>query len=549
VEEVRGHREAAYHHYQTAIGEIEAIRGSLRVDEFKASFLDDKLALYQATVRLSLEMDRLEEAFDYVERAKSSGLLDLLARSLELREEEGEAVDAQAWERLRALKEEWLWHHSKLEGPPVEDQEDALRGKMAGNPPWDRLNQVEAQMRQTLRQLQGRPVYSLVEGKDLSWQEIGRYLAQDTLLIEYFCIGDEVLAFLIGPGGLDVRREFPCSLREVRRSLRALDLALKGVGDLDPAYVREVLGDLARRHLAWLYQALIAPLADVIEGCRKLVFVPHDVLYYLPFHALHDGEQYLVERFKVQYTPSASVLARCYQTRKTEGDKDVRPALVIGYSDGGRLPHAPEEAQAVSTILGQACPAPAPSGVKGCDQKAQDTPLLFVEGEATLARLRQYAGRCRLIHLASHAVFRSDNPLFSSIQLADGPLNVMDLYHLRLDASLVTLSGCETGVSQLKGGDLFGLVRGCLYAGAPALVASLWRVNDASTTLLMETFYRRVEAGASTASALRAAQLALLRYTKDGISITHPRPYEHPYYWAPFILMGVDGVVRDPGGS
>jgi CHAT domain-containing protein len=277
--------------------------------------------------------------------------------------------------------------------------------------------------------------------------------------------------------------------------------------------VHEVLDPLARRHLAWLHEALIAPLGDGIEGYRKLVIVPHDALYYLPFQAFHDGKRYLVERFAVQYAPSASVLTRCYRAREAARDADeARPALVMGYSDEGRLRHVPDEVQAVAETLSSA--------------------LLFQEETATLAALRRQAGRCRLVHLAAHAVFRSDNPLFSSIKLADEPLNVIDIYHLRLTASLVTLSGCETGMSQLKGGDLFGLARGCLYAGALALVASLWQVDDASTTALMAAFYRRLEAGQTIAAALREAQLALLQTR-----------HNNPHYWAPFFFMGADGVV------
>ena len=83
--------------------------------------------------------------------------------------------------------------------------------------------------------------------------------------------------------------------------------------------MREVLSPLARRHLTWLHEALIAPLPPSIGGYRKLVIAPHDALYYLPFHAFHDGEQYLIERFAVQYAPSASVLARCYQTQEAAG--------------------------------------------------------------------------------------------------------------------------------------------------------------------------------------------------------------------------------------
>jgi CHAT domain-containing protein/tetratricopeptide (TPR) repeat protein len=530
VDEAREQRQAAHQHYQSAIGAIESIRRGLRVDEFKASFLDDKLTLYQAAVRLSLEMGRLEEAFDYVERSKSSALLDLLARNLELRAEEGQAVDPQAWERLRALKEEWLWHYTKLEGPSAEGQGEARRGDAAGDTAWGKLRRVETRLHHALRKLQGHKYSSLIEDRECSLQEVGRWLGEDALLIEYFCIEDEILAFLVSAGGMEVCRDFPYSLREVRRSWGALNLALKGIGGLDPEYVSQVLNPLAQRHLTWLHTALIAPLVTFIGARRKLLIVPHDVLYYLPFHAFHDGESYLIERFEVQYAPSAGVLERCYQTQRAMGVPDgVRPALIMGYSDGGRLRYVLDEVRAVAAVLERG--------------SAEFMDRVFQGGEATLERLRQEAGRCRLLHLASHGVFRTDNPLFSFIKLADEPLNVIDIYHLNLNASLVTLSACETGMSQLKGGDLFGLARGCLYAGAPSLVVSLWQVDDASTASLMSEFYRQLGAGERVASALRAAQLALRRVEREhqGRRIL---PYEHPHYWAPFFLIGADGVCN-----
>jgi CHAT domain-containing protein len=119
---------------------------------------------------------------------------------------------------------------------------------------------------------------------------------------------------------------------------------------------------------------------------------------------------------------------------------------------------------------------------------------------------------------------------------------VIDIYRLRLNTALVTLSACETGVGQLRGDDLFGLVRGCLHAGAPSLVVSLWHVDDASTTLLMSDFYKRLTSGESIANALREAQQAL-RQVERVVQGKRIRPYEHPYYWAPFFLIGADGRV------
>src|SRR5207237_1534552 len=116
--------------------------------------------------------------------------------------------------------------------------------------------------------------------------------------------------------------------------------------------------------------------------------------------------------------------------------------------------------------------------------------------DATEQAFRRHAPQADVIHLASHAVFRHDNPLFSAIRLADGWLSLYDLYNLRLRASLVTLSACETGVNDVLAGDeLVGLARGFFQAGAASLVVSLWAVDDASTAALMRHFYAYLEAG------------------------------------------------------
>jgi CHAT domain-containing protein len=140
------------------------------------------------------------------------------------------------------------------------------------------------------------------------------------------------------------------------------------------------------------------------------------------------------------------------------------------------------------------------------------------------------APRARFLHLASHGYFRRDNPMFSFLKLADSRLSFYNLINLRLNAELVTLSACDTGVNRIFAGDeLHGLMRGFLSAGAAALIVSLWAVNDRSTAELMREMYRRIRAGKPKREALRAAQLAI------------KEAYGHPYYWAPFVLMGNPG--------
>jgi CHAT domain-containing protein len=152
---------------------------------------------------------------------------------------------------------------------------------------------------------------------------------------------------------------------------------------------------------------------------------------------------------------------------------------------------------------------------------------VFVGSEAREDKLREYGPSAGKIHIAAHGIFRADNPMFSSLRLGDSWLNLFDIFNLQLGAELTTLSACETGMSAVwEGDELLGLARGFLYAGTPSLVVSLWTVNDRSTAQLMRRFYEGLQKGLSKPRALQEAVVEV----KAG--------FPHPYYWAPFILMG-----------
>ena len=245
------------------------------------------------------------------------------------------------------------------------------------------------------------------------------------------------------------------------------------------------------------------------------VVVPHDLLFHLPFHALHDGQRYLLERFEVVYLPVASLLGQWSGQRP-------RRALIVGHDHDGRLPAALKEAQTIYEILAAAA------------DKTGIVPHLLLSEDATEARLRQHTPDCGVLHLATHGVFRQDNPLFSALRLADNWLTLADVERLALpQAPLVTLSACETGLGDLRRGDIFGLSQAFMQAGAASLVVSLWPVPDESTRQLMIHFYRSLVAGKSKAAALRSAQLTL----------RSDPAYGHPLHWAGFVLIGDGGVL------
>jgi CHAT domain-containing protein len=215
-----------------------------------------------------------------------------------------------------------------------------------------------------------------------------------------------------------------------------------------------------------------------------------------------DGEQYLVDRFSISYAPSASVYSLCASKAiPTSGG-----SLVLGVPDPG-APFILDEIGAVASVM--------------------SSPEVFSGPAATLEVLRQKGAASRFIHIATHGRFRQDNPIFSSIRLGDCELSLLDLYQLYLPAELIALSGCGTGLNAVVGADeLLGLVRGLFYVGAQSALLTLWDVNDQSTAAFMQLFYDQLR---KTSNKARAVQYAMGEIR---------RAYGHPFYWAPFLLIG-----------
>ena len=154
-------------------------------------------------------------------------------------------------------------------------------------------------------------------------------------------------------------------------------------------------------------------------------------------------------------------------------------------------------------------------------------PDVRLSRDATVQVLRDVGSSSRLIHIATHGVFRRDNPLFSSVRLADSYLTMYDLYQMRLPVELLALSGCATGLSVVAAGDeLLGLMRGILFAGARSLLLTMWNVYDRSTSRFMASFYTHLRQHPDGAVALQKAMRELRER------------YPHPVYWAPFMLVG-----------
>jgi CHAT domain-containing protein len=219
------------------------------------------------------------------------------------------------------------------------------------------------------------------------------------------------------------------------------------------------------------------------------------------------------EDFSITYLPALGLLPHmCWQPVETG------PALSVGYSMAGKLPYTIEEASKVGALLGGD---------------------ILVETEATIKKVLNASRNASIIHLAAHGTFRHDNPLFSGVRLADGWLTTFEWFHQQLDARLITFSACNTGRSVIAGGDeLLGLARACIAAGASTLLMSQWAVDDQTTADLVGCFYQSLTSGVHPSKALQGACVALI----EGNSVPNAiREHAHPYFWAPFFLIGAIG--------
>jgi CHAT domain-containing protein len=501
IERSAGNQESAYQAYSRARAELETLRGSLRGEELKIAFFNNKLEVYEQLVDVCLRRpDSLAEAFGYMEQAKSRSLMELLSQPVHT-PRETDTGQSELVRSIRNLREELNWYYNLIEREQLRPEENSAA----------RLENLEqqAKTRETalLRSLQDATDFEINQAglqrapTSVPVEEIRAALPDNTILIEYFCVQDRVLACVLEKDGLKV---FPVTLQSrVQKILQLLQFQLSKFR-LDPQYVntfQDSLLESTQAHLKNLYQELLGPLQNSLNASH-IVFVPHGLLHYVPMHALHDGENYLIDKFSISYAPSASIYAMCQSSHvNTSGG-----SLIMGIADA-QAPSILDEVAALKDLLPEA--------------------KLFLGENATEAVLKQHGPRSRIVHIATHGYFRQDNPMFSSIRLGDSYLSLYDLYHLELPVELVVLSGCATGLNVIKPGDeQIGLVRGLFQAGAQSMVLSLWDVHDASTKDFMAAFYTGLQRGLGKASALQNAMLVLRS------------KYPHPYYWAPFSLIG-----------
>jgi CHAT domain-containing protein len=362
-------------------------------------------------------------------------------------------------------------------------------------------------------------------------ERIQRTLRHDEVFAEY--VLDEPTSFCI------------VATRSSKR-LIALPAGTSAIGALVRSYLFELNAKRSGSlFAAELYRVLLAPVVSSFRESR-IVISPDDALYALPFEALRDGSGFVLRSKVISYTPSGNVL---WRLRSGTFQESKRPMLAVGAVDYKFARELPQDfvhtSVGATVVRGLAefsgahledLPGSRDEVVAVTQIAGHDSQLL--EGQdATESRFKsEPLSDFRVIHLATHATADPQYPDRAGLILGvtpktsdDGMLQVREIMGLSLNADLVTLSACETSVgADRQEAGVISLEQAFLIAGARAVLASLWNVEDNSTTALMKAFYQHLVEGEDKALALTHAKRDMLdRYGEPS-----------PYYWAGFLMVG-----------
>ena len=532
--------------------QIDKLGGS---QETKGKFRGRHGDIYRNALRLQLEMGRPQEAFHLLERFRAQAFLTLLAeRDLSFAGDLSPGLD----EERRRLAASYDSNQLQLAALDPEKDREAIEGLQREQVQLRRRrDEIAVEMRRTAPRLA-----ALQNPQALTFEQVRMALDPGTVMLSYSTGKEQAHLFIVTPGGelhvktLDVGRQ--ALEKDVDRYRQLIDQTRTG-------------STLGAQGLDWfsrrLYNLLVEPAEKWIAAGDRIVLVPDGPLHLLPFAALtrKDG------RHLVEWKPLSTVLSGTVFAELKKQRRDViaaaEPTLWhwVGFGDPWFPPRLAEgrpedigeaRLRSISTRA-QLQWKRLPQSRREVEEIAAlfppDRRQTYLDREASEERAKTVGKGARIVHFATHAYVDDRSPFDSGLVLSipeelaegrdNGLLQVWEIFEsLRLDADLVVLSACETGIGEIRGGEgIIGLTRAFQYAGARSVLASLWRVEDEATAELMQRFYRHLRSGKAKDEALRAAQLELIRSplrVPDGRGGWTKRNAAAPYFWAALQLVG-----------
>lgn len=526
AERLAGNLKTAERWMRLAIDRIEAIRSAAGYAALQKPYFARKREYYEFLVDLLVELDRQEpgsrwdqRAFEASERSRARSLLEtVLSTQLELPQDLDPKLvqrEQEIVERLVALERSRVESNAE---PTQEERRLALE-----------LGEVEERLRRA-----HLANAELLRPRTLSFAESRALLDQSTLLLEYSLGDDKGHLFVLG------RESFEIFEIPGRQHWESLARQTHNVLSQEPTLVNKVQ---LKEQLDTLSEGLLVPFTSLL-GDKRLILVTEGPLQYIPFAALPDPRgDVLIEHNELVSLPSISFLDALRQRDRPSPayeaititdpiydrtDPRLPTGATISQQCEGldRLRFSANENEIIATLL----------------PNAQQVHVNGFDANREVLRLDAFR-QARRIHFSAHGQVNTEAPMLSRLVLScvdasgqqrEGALHARDLYDLQdhggLAAELVVLSACKTAIGQkIRGEGLIGLTRGFFHAGAPAVAATLWSVDDQGSAELMRLFYRHLlQDDLPPASALREAQRTLRR----------TEPWTSPYYWAGFVLQG-----------
>lgn len=532
-----GEKERAINSFGRAIFPLEGLYWSVYVatETSAVAFREELQAPYRELADLLIEQGQSQKAFEWAERARARVMLGMS----EARRMRGRRGKDDEEERLRVLSESTARLRAQLESTQVNRKQRA----------WleARINDAREAMDEARSKLEmQRARERLIWFQPAGIKKLQERLVQTGEVILEYLVGEKrSFAWLLS--SRDVSLEILPGRKEIEKQLgEFMELMSAAPNNL------QLEADLTRvrERGERLFLTLFGRLYEQIPPGKKLIVVPDRVLHNLPFEALlHEG-RYLVEDHEISYVPSGSMLGLWQDSKDDAGTKDKMEILAFGDPDFGPEPKTSSKRN-FSVRLNVMRQSRVSRGFRLAPLPRTQDEVRYIAQLFPPERRRVYLGknategalkgeslhRFRRLHFATHSLIDEVSPSRSAVVLSldvdqneDGFLEVSEISELDLDCDVVVLSACQTARGQLLSGEgIVGLSRAFLYAGARAVVVSLWNVSDISTGQLMKSFYRHLTAGIGNAAALRETKLQML---KSG------RETRHPYYWASFITIG-----------
>lgn len=488
-----------------AISSLEEIRptASSNIDY---EYWERMLSVYDEAIEALSQRGEIVQALEVAQKARSRRFLDYLgSKKLGARGSAGYLVNQQADGILESL--------SIIENDMIQAAQEAgikIRSiYQEGTRYTKRLENYRNMLKDVARI---DPRFGVISNTiPASPLQIQKKIPDATTIIEYYLSDSALYVWVIDHQNINGWK-----LNISRDKIKDMILALRNSLSFDTPgrgikLPQEKGEDITKKEQE-LYDLLFLPVEKYIHT-DKISFVPYGVLNYLPFQALYDGNQYLIEKYSINYIPSLSTLQ--FLKKSTKGDNPK--ILAFGNPDLNDktldLPAAEKEVEMIKALF--------------------PTTTIFKRNKATEAIAKELTKDYDIIHFASHGEFIPTAPLASCVRLSpgkgeDGRLEASEIFDMDIDAELVVTSACQTAIGQIgRGDEIVGLTQAFIYAGANSVLGSLWNISDEATAALMKEFYENIK-NLDKAESLRQAQLKMIN-SKD---------FNKPYYWAAFNITG-----------